>query len=263
MKSKRIINRLSFILIIFGVACGALGCSRETEEAPTPGGSETAAELIAQADKLYAEREDLARLRVGITALRRALTLEPGNYDAAWRLAKFDYYLGAHTTDESERDRAFRDGAAGGKRAVELQANKPEGHFWLGANYGGSAQHSTLAGLTSVDDIIGEMETVLRLEEGYQSGSAYMVLGQVYLNAPKMLGGDKQKAVEVLEKGLRFGENNALLRLRLAEAYSAVNRNDDARKQLDALSNIKPSADYMPEYKEALAEAEKLRRKIS
>ncbi|HEX8494870.1 MAG TPA: TRAP transporter TatT component family protein [Pyrinomonadaceae bacterium] len=263
MNFNRIKNRLSFVLVMIGVGWSALSYSPQTFEAPPPGGNESAAELIAQADKLYAEREDLTRLRSGITALRRALTLEPGNYDAAWRLAKFNYYLGAHTKDESERDRAFRDGAAGGKRAVELQANKPEGHFWLGANYGGSAQHSTLAGLTSVDNIIEEMETVLKLDEGYQSGSAYMVLGQVYLTAPKMLGGDKQKAVEMLEKGLRFGENNAFLRLRLAEAYSAVNRNDEARKQLEALSNIKPSADYLPEYKEAMAEAEKLRAKIS
>ena len=262
MKFKKITNRLSFILVVTALACGALACSRQTTPEPPPSKGESATELIAEADKLYAEREDLARLRAAITSLRRALTVEPSNYEAAWRFAKFNYYLGAHTADKSERDKAFRDGAEGGKLAVELQPNKPDGHFWLGANYGGSAQHSTLAGLTSVDNIIEEMETVLRLEEGYQNGSAYMALGQVYLNAPHMLGGDKQKAVEVLEKGLRFGQDNALLRLRLAEAYSAVNRNDDARKQLDAISNMKPSADYLPEYKEALAEAEKLRGKI-
>ncbi len=260
MKSKKIINRLSLILVVIAMAGGALCCSSPTPPAPaTVGGSESAAALIAEADKLYAEREDLARLRAGITALKRARALEPSNYDAAWRLARFSYYLGAHTTDEAERDRSFREGAAAGKAAVESQADKPEGHFWLGANYGGSAQHSTLAGLTSVDDIIKEMETVIKLDEGYQSGSAYMVLGQVYLQSPKMLGGDRQKAVETLEKGLRFGEQNAFLHLRLAQAYLAVNRNDDARRQLDAISNLKPSPDYLPEYKEAVAEAQKLR----
>jgi tetratricopeptide (TPR) repeat protein len=263
MKSKQIINRLTFILVILGVACGALCCSSQAPPAPTAAGvNESAAELIAQADRLYAEREDLSRLRSAITTLKRARALEPSNYEAAWRLARCSYYLGAHTGDEAERDRSFREGAAAGKAAVELQAGKPEGHFWLGANYGGSAQHSTLAGLTSVDDIVGEMETVIKLDEGYQSGSAYMVLGQVYLQAPKMLGGDRQKAVEMLEKGLRFGEGNALLRLRLAEAYVAAKRNDDARKQLDAISNMKPEPDYLPEYKEAVAEASKLRSSI-
>lgn len=262
MKSKKITKRLSFILVVLGLAGGLLACQSKRSEAPPPGGNESAAELIAQADKLYAGREDLARVRAGINSLKRALALESGNYEAAWRLAKFDYYLGAHTTDDGERGRAFREGAEAGKAAVQLQDNKPEGHFWLGANYGGSAQHSTLAGLTSVDDITKEMETVLRLDEGYQSGSAYMALGQLYLAAPKMLGGDPQKAVTLLEKGLRFGENNALLHLRLADAYVAVGRNDDARKQLDAINNLKPDTDYMPEYKEAVAEAEKLRSKI-
>jgi tetratricopeptide (TPR) repeat protein len=264
MKSKKISNRVSFILIIVVLTCATSGCSSKVSEAPAaaPGGVESAAELITQADKLYAEREDLTRLRAGMTALRRARALEPGNYEAAWRISKFNYYLGAHTPDEAERDRAFRDGAEAGEAAIELQKERPEGHFWLGANYGGSAQHSTLAGLASIDAIIEEMETVLRLDEGYQGGSAYMALGQVYLQAPGMLGGDRQKAIALLEKGLRFGDNNALLRLRLAEAYVAVNRYADARKQLDAINTLKPNPDYLPEYKEAVAEAEKLRRKI-
>jgi hypothetical protein len=46
--------------------------------------------LPAQADKLYAEREDLARLRAGLALLRRARALEPGNYEAAWRSARFN-----------------------------------------------------------------------------------------------------------------------------------------------------------------------------
>ena len=262
MKYNKINSRLSIVLVIAGVSDGTLCCSSKPVEAPPQSGPESATELIAQADKLYAEREDLARLRAGIVALRRANAVEPSNYEAVWRLAKFNYYLGAHATNENERDKAFRDGAQAGEAAVKLQANRPEGHFWLGANYGGSAEHSTLAGLSSVDSIIKEMETVIRVDEGYQSGSAYMALGQVYLKAPGMLGGDEQKAVAVMEKGLRFGENNAFFRLRLAEAYVAVKRYDDARKQLDALNSMKPSPDYLPEYKEAVAEGEKLRSKI-
>ena len=262
MKYYKIINRLSLILVLAGLACGAPGCkSKEAEQQPVNSG-ESAPELIAQADKLYAEREDLTRLRAGIALLRRARALEPGQYEAAWRNSEFDYYLGAHTSDEGERDKAFQDGAEAGKAAVALRPEKPEGHFWLGANYGGSAQHSTLAGLTSIDDITTEMETVLKLDEGYQGGSAYMALGQLYLEAPRMLGGDPQKGVAFLEKGLRFGQNNSLLRLHLAEAYIAVKRNDEARKQLDAIDALKPDPDYLPEHKETLAAAAKLRSQL-
>ena len=171
------------------------------------------------------------QLRQAIVLLQLAVIADPGNYDASWRLAKFNYYLATHTDNSGERDKAFRDGIEAGKTAVELQGEKPDGHFWLGAIYGAAAQASSIAGPANVDDISNEMETVLRLDEGYQDGSAYMVLGLVYLNEPKFIGGDPQKAFELMEKGLHFGNANAFLHLHLAEAYLKVGRTADARKQ--------------------------------
>src|SRR6185369_7824077 len=136
-----------------------------------------AAADVTKADKLYAERDNLLQLRQGIALLEQAHITDPDNYEAAWTLAKFNYYLATHSTDKDERDKAFRDGIAAGKDAVQLQNGKPDGHFWLGANYGGTAQSSILAGLASVGDIRSEMETVIKLDQGYQNGSAYMVLG--------------------------------------------------------------------------------------
>jgi tetratricopeptide (TPR) repeat protein len=77
------------------------------------------------------------------------------------------------------------------------------------------------------------------------------------------MGGDAQKAVAELEKGLRFGEGNAILRLHLAEAYQEVGRSDDARKQVNAIINMTADPNYLPEYKEAVAEARKLLEKIN
>lgn len=236
----------------------AMSCHEGTRDESVSTDSASAVEDIKGADQLYGQRADLNQLRRGIISLREALTKDPANYEAAWKLSKFDYYLATHTDDTKERDDAFRDGATAGKTAVQLQNDKPDGHFWLGANYGGSAEHSTLAGLATVDDIRNEMETVLRLDEGYQDGSAYMVLGLVYLNAPGIVGGDPKKAVEVMEKGLRFGEPNAFLHLHLAEAYKKVGRNDDARRELKKILSMTPDPNYLPEYKEASAAAQKL-----
>ena len=220
------------------------------------------AESIAEADRLYAERADLVKVRQGIVVLRQAQADAAANYDLAWRLAKFNYYLGAHSPDSTEQGKAFDEGIDAGKLAVKLQGNRPEGHFWLGANYGGSAQISTLAGLSEISDIESEMETVLKIDEGFQSGSAYMVLGQVYLQAPRLLGGDVQKAIGYLEKGVKFGPDNSLLRLRLAQAYAADHRNAEAQKQIDNLFGMKPAPGYEPEYNEAVTEARKLQEKI-
>jgi tetratricopeptide (TPR) repeat protein len=242
------------VIIVFGAV--AISCNHAPESPATP--TTSAVEEINKAQQLYALRDDLNKVREGVVALRQATTKDPGNYEAQWQLSKFNYYLATHTTDDTERNKAFRDGINAGEIATQLQPEKPDGHFWLGANYGGAAERSTIQGLATADDIKKQMETVLRLDSGYQNGSAYMVLGLVYLNAPALVGGDPKKAVEVMEQGQKYGEPNAFYHLNLAKAYAKVGRNDEARKQLDAILKMNPDQNYLPEYKEASADAQKL-----
>jgi tetratricopeptide (TPR) repeat protein len=257
-------NARKFGLFVLVTALPVVGisCRNAVTAPPDPSAKRPASESIAEADQLYAGREDLPKVREGIVTLRQAQAEDQANYDLAWRLAKFNYYLGAHSPNSDERDKAFHDGIEAGKLAVKLENGKPDGHFWLGANYGLSAKASVLSGLSEFDDIKNEMETVIKLDEGYQDGSAYLGLGQLYLEAPGILGGDTQKAIQYLEKGLKFGPDNALLRAKLVAAFVAANRNDDARKQMDALKAMKPAPGYEPEYNEALAQVQKLQEKI-
>lgn len=245
-------------LMLAGLLLLATSCNHEPPVASVSSTTTSAAEDIKNADQLYAQRADLNQLRKAIISLRQGLTKDPGNFEAAWKLSKFNYYLATHTDDAKERDEAFREGTESGKTAVQLQNDKADGHFWLGANYGAAAEHSSIAGLATVDDIRNEMQTVIRLDEGYQNGSAYMVLGLVYLNAPAIVGGDPKKAVEEFEKGLRFGEPNAFLHLYLAEAYNKVGRKDDARREINKILTMTPDPNYLPEYKEASTAAQKL-----
>jgi tetratricopeptide (TPR) repeat protein len=145
---------------------------------------------------------------------------------------------------------------------VKLHAERPEGHFWLGANYGGSAERSTLAGLSSVEDIRSEMDTVIKIDEKFQNGSAYLGLGQLYLRAPRVLGGDTAKAIQYLQKGEQIAPENALIKLYLAEAYHMAGRDAESRKQIDVLLAMTPSPDYVPEHKDAVEQAKELQKKL-
>ena len=252
--NHRYIFSTVFIVLILLTA----SCNRKSNDQSLQTDSTSAAQDITTADQLYAKRDDLLQLRRGIVSLRQALTKDPGNFEAAWKLSKFNYYLATRTDDTKERNDAFRAGIDAGKTAVQLQNDKPDGQFWLRANYGGAAEHSTIQGLATVNDIRNEMETVLRLDQGYQNGSAYMVLGLVYLNAPGIVGGDPKKAVEEMEKGLPFGEPNAFLHLHLAEAYTKVGREEDARREIKKILVMDPDPGYLPEYKEASTDAQKL-----
>jgi Tfp pilus assembly protein PilF len=248
--------RLRTVLFVLVAVCLISACKSQSRSAAVMLDTHSAASDISQAEQFYRQREDLARLQQGIVLLRNAAANDQSNYEAKWRLAKFDYYLASHTEGEY-RERAFREGIEAGKAAVELQPDKPEGHFWLGANYGGSLE-SDVFGLASLPDVRKEMETVLKINEGYQDGSAYMVLGLLDLKAPAIAGGDKQRAVSELEKGLQFGKANAFLRLHLADAYQTVGRSADAREQLNAILTMQPDPDYLPELNEAQDKARKM-----
>jgi tetratricopeptide (TPR) repeat protein len=227
------------------------------------GDAKIAADKIAEAETFYDGREDLSKARAAVAALRQAQTADYGNYEAAWKLARASFYVAEHTDVDSEREEMYREGIDSGKTAVQLQPNKPDGHFWLGANYGGSAAHSTLANLSSFQDIKGELETVLKLDESYQGYSVYLGLGRLYLQAPRVLGGDVAKATEYLEKGVKHNPNNTLMRAELAAAYEATNRNADAKKQIEMLMASTPDPKYAPEHKDAVEKAKKLLEKIN
>lgn len=263
-------NRETFRILVMGfasisVVMGAIACNNNGPDSSTNlGGSDplVAKDKIAEAETLYDEREDMNKARVAVTALRQAHAADYGNYEAAWKLARAAFFVGDRSDNDSEQTDMFREGTEAGKAAVSLQPDKPDGHFWLGANYGGSAAESTIANLSSFQDIKGEMEAVLKIDEGYQGYSAYLGLGRLYLQAPKMLGGDTIKAMDFLEKGVKFNPNNTLMRYHLAEAYEANNRDAEAKKQLETLMSLTPDPKYVAEHKDAVEKAKKLLAKI-
>jgi len=265
-KNREILRSAMVASALISVVFGAVACNHGGSEATPSTGSldaKTAAAKVAEAEPLYEGREDMNKARSAVTALRQAHAADYSNYEAAWKLSRAAFYVGDRTDIDAERDDMFREGTDAGKAAVQLQPEKPDGHFWLGANYGGTAAHSTLSNLSSFQDIKGEMEKVLKLDESYQGYSAYVGLGRLYLQAPKVLGGDPQKAVQYLEKGVKFNPNNTLMRYHLAEAYQATNRDAEAKKQIETLMAITPDPKYIAEHKQAVGKAKKLLDKIN
>lgn len=252
-------SRKAFLCIFF-VMIWLSGCnsSNKGEESAKQNESVPVADLINQADELYKQRENLDRLREGIALLKRARSADSKNYEANWKLAKFDYYLGSHTEDEKESEQAFKEGISSGRVASNIFPNKPDGYFWTGANRGGKAQKSPFTeGLTSIDDIRRDMSKVIEIQPDYQGASAYDVLAQVELGT-LIMGGDAGKAADYLEKAISLEPNNSNSRLHLAEAYLSLNRKDDARKQLEYIVRMKPDPNYLPEYQVTLERARKL-----
>ena len=217
-----------------------------------------AADLIKQADELYRQREDLAKLREAVAVLKRARAADSQNFEINWRLAQANYFLGKHSGDEKESDKAFADGVNFARVAARLNPNKPDGHFWLAASLGGEAEKSPFTkGITSMGEIRELMRKVIEIEPAYEGASAFDALAQLELKGG-FAGGKAEKALEYLEKGLAIDKTNPYANLHLAEAFLALDRKAEAKKQIDVLLKMQPNPDYQPEYNDAVRQAKKM-----
>jgi tetratricopeptide (TPR) repeat protein len=247
----------SVVTLSLAVLTGCAGRSVAEENAPVE--SVPVPELLVQADALYKDRDqNLQKVKDALQLLRRARVADAENFEVAWKIAKFNYFVGNNTPDEQIRTKAFNEGINAGKAATKLQPNKPDGYFWLGANLGGQAKANVIDGAANVGEIKQNMNKVIELQPNYQGATAYVALAQVELQTRGMLGGDADKAVELLEKALSLEKNNSFIYLYLAEAYLATGRKAEARKMLDTLAKLPLDPEYAAERRETDEKAAKL-----
>jgi tetratricopeptide (TPR) repeat protein len=255
-------NMRKFYRFITIASCAfwLVSCASKVETEPVsnkPGVSP--AEAIAKAETLFKEREDVSKLREAVQTLAAARDMNNRNYEIEWKFSRFNYFLGKYATDEKESEKAFENGIAAGKIASRMEPGKPDGYFWYGANLGEQAKRSQVTvGYTSIDDIREAMNKVIEIQPDYQNASAYDALAQIELKAGFLGGGKPEKAIEYLEKALEIEKDNTYIYLHLAQAYLAVKRDADAKKQLEYLLKMRPKPDYVPEYRETTEEAKEL-----
>jgi hypothetical protein len=251
---------LYIFLTIVITLCSQAACDSADGTADTALKTDAAAiaAAVTGSEALFKQREDVQKLRDAVALLGKARVQNPRTFELEWRFAKFNYFLGKQIKDEKEAEKVFSTGRDAGKIASNLQSDKPDGYFWYAANLGEIARVDPLTGLTTIKEIQQSMNKVLEIQPDYQLSSAYDGLAQVELETTGLLGGSAQKAADLLEKALQTEKNNAYLHLHLADAYLQLKRPADARKQLDAIAQMKPTPGYEIEYREALAEAKKL-----
>jgi tetratricopeptide (TPR) repeat protein len=200
-----------------------------------------------QADDYYQARRDLDNVRKAISILRSAVSRDPNDYEAWWRIAEYDSFL-ARRGPRKQQKATLQQGIAAGKRAESLQAGRPEGHFWTGADEGLLAEDSNvITGLRLISPVRSEMQTVMKIDPDYQQYGAERILGRLYYEAPFFRGGDKELSVRLLEDCLKRYPDNSLTMLYLADCYLSVGRRGDARKMLERMLALCPDPNYEPE----------------
>jgi hypothetical protein len=195
-------------------------------------------------DELYRRREDLTNAKRAAALWSATATTD---FEAAWKLARAAYWLGAHAP-ESERRAALERGVSAGESAVRLRPDRPEGHFWLAADMGALAESFGLAqGLKYRSRIKHELEQVIAIDPLWEDDSADAALGRWYFEVPRLFGGSRAKAEEHLRRVLdRFPHSKTALSF-LADVLIADGRTADARRLLERVIESPIDPEWSPE----------------
>jgi tetratricopeptide (TPR) repeat protein len=135
----------------------------------------------------------------------------------------------ARTTDE--KIAAYDRGRQIGERAVELAPRNAEAHVWYAINTGRYGQaRGIMRSLFLLPTVRREIDTILELDP--KNLRAHSLAGNVYMEVPRIAGGDREKAEEFFKKGLAIDPHFTVLRVDLARLYIATGRHPEARREL-------------------------------
>jgi tetratricopeptide (TPR) repeat protein len=201
--------------------------------------SQTGEELIAQGDEIYNQMQDMTAAQEAIAKYRAASGKLENKYEALWRIARMQYYIGAHSESKKEKKKIFAQGIYYAERAVESGPEKPDGYYWLAVNQGKYGEvKGVLKSLSLVKPIKRSLNKIIELDRSYEDGGADRVLGRVYFKVPGIAGGSKKKARIHLEKSLEYGPDDPLTKLYYAESLMKAKEIEKAREILESILNM-------------------------
>lgn len=237
MKRATSLTLLAFLALTLRCPVTAVPAQQSKQKSVAPTAEKTP---FQEADNLFTLGDDPARDKQSMAIIERALNDHGDDYQWLWRAARIYYFVG-DVSAKGDKLPYFEKGIKVGQKAVATNPKGAEGHFWLGVNYGGySDQKGVFQAMATVSKIRTEMETVLDLNDNYQEGGAYLALGEMDRQLPRILGGSMTRAIQRLEKGLTVAPQNLEIKLALGQAYQEKGRKDDARRMFQEIIN-KPS----------------------
>lgn len=206
-----------------------------------------AAQGAANAETLYADRQNLASARQAADIWSAERTAAPGAFEPAWKFARVCYWLGTHAPS-AERRAFLERGIEAAQQAATLKPDAPEGHFWIAANMGELAESAGLrAGLRYRKPIKDELETVLRLSPSFMEGAADRALGRWYHKVPGLFGGSRTKAIDHLRTSLTYNPKSTISLFFLAEVLIDEGNKIEARTSLQQVLDAPADPEWAPE----------------
>jgi tetratricopeptide (TPR) repeat protein len=130
-----------------------------------------------------------------------------------------------------EKLHGYERGRQLGERATELAPRNAEAHVWYAINTARWGQtKGIMRSLFLLPTVKREIDTILTLDP--RSVRGHSLAGNVFMEVPRLAGGDRAKAEEHFKKGLEIDPRFTVLRVDLARLYIGDGRYAEARTEL-------------------------------
>jgi len=127
---------------------------------------------------------------------------------------------------------AYDRGRELGRRAIELAPKSHDAHLWYAINTGRWGQtKGVLRSLFLLPTVREEIDVLLELDP--RSVRAHAFAGNVFLEVPRLFGGDREKAAGHFKKAIELDPRFTVARVDLARLHIAEGRWADARRELE------------------------------
>lgn len=204
--------------------------------------------LIDKANELYETRHlNAENLEESRDILQGIVDSEPDNVRALYELSKVYYQLGDEAETKDEKLKLYNTGKEYGKKAKKIDDNSAQSHFWYMVNLGRIGQtKGVLHSLGSVPEIKKEIDKVLKIDSMHTG--ALDARAMLYYELPGLLGGNLNKSIEALNKGIELDSNYALLYVDMGKVYIKKKDYEKARWYLNKVLEIENptyEADYL------------------
>lgn len=191
--------------------------------------------VIGRADELYHQRAQAGAVRESVMVLSGARG-GTDRYEVQWRLARAIFFLGQQSSSRDSSRQLYSAGIVAGERAVALNDERVEGHFWVGVNLALFAE--TNGGVRGARALLWarlELKRAIAISESYHDAGPLRVLGRLEHKAPKILGGNIKRSRALLDRALEIAPSNSVT---LTYAAELALENGERERALSFLQRV-------------------------
>ena len=202
--------------------------------------------VVGRADELYDHRAQPGTVRESVMVLSGAHGASD-RYELQWRLARAFFFLGQEAGSRDSSVGLYSTGIAAGERAVALNSERVEGHFWVGVNLALFAEiNRGIRGVRALRWARKELTKAVSISESYHDAGPLRVLGRLMHKAPRILGGNITISRELFERAIALEPSNTVTLMYAAELAIQTGDRDRAAAFLQRVleSSVDPEWEF-------------------